>query len=68
MYVSEGWKQINDNIAELIKTFGNYNTVILDTIDTLLDYMGAWIIDQEPKLASNNINLNCISNRYYPFL
>ena len=53
--VIESWKQINDNMAELIKTFGNYNTVILDTIDTLLDYMGAWIIDQEPKLARNKL-------------
>ncbi len=53
--VIESWKQINDNIGELIKTFGNYNTVILDTIDTLLDYMGAWIIDQEPKLARNKL-------------
>ena len=53
--VIESWKQINDNIAELIKTFGNYNTVILDTIDTLLDYMGAWIVDQEPKLARNKL-------------
>jgi hypothetical protein len=53
--VIESWKQINDNIGELIKTFGSYNTVILDTIDTLLDYMGAWIIDQEPKLARNKL-------------
>ena len=53
--VIESWKQINDNMAELIKTFGNYNTVILDTIDTLLDYMGAWIIDQEPRLAKNKL-------------
>lgn len=53
--VIESWKQINDNIGELIKIFGNYNTVILDTIDTLLDYMGAWIIDQEPKLARNKL-------------
>lgn len=53
--VIESWKQINDNMAELIKTFGNYNTIILDTIDTLLDYMGAWIIDQEPRLAKNKL-------------
>jgi len=53
--VIENWKQINDNIGELIKIFGSYNTVVLDTIDTLLDYMGAWIIDQEPKLARNKL-------------
>ena len=53
--IIESWKQINDNMSELIKTFGNYDTVILDTIDTLLDYMGAWIIDQEPRLARNKL-------------
>ena len=53
--VIESWKQINDDMAELIKAFGNYNTIVLDTIDTLLDYMGAWIIDQEPKLAKNKL-------------
>jgi hypothetical protein len=55
MFDIESWKEINDNMAELIKTFGNYNTVILNTIDTLLDYIGAWIIDQEPKLARNKL-------------
>ena len=53
--VIESWKQINDNMAELIKTFAGYNTIILDTIDTLLDYMGAWIINVEPKLAKNKL-------------
>jgi hypothetical protein len=39
--IIESRKQINDNMAELIKIFGNYNMEILDTIDTLLDYMEA---------------------------
>ncbi|HOK14930.1 MAG TPA: ATP-binding protein [Candidatus Kapabacteria bacterium] len=53
--IIESWKQINDNMAELIKAFSNYNTIILDTVDTLLDYMGTWIIEQEPKLARNKL-------------
>lgn len=53
--VIESWKHLNDNLSELIKTFSNYNTIILDTIDTLLDYMGAWIVEQEPKLARNKL-------------
>lgn len=53
--IIESWKQINDNMSELIKTFGNYDTIILDTIDTLLDYIGAWIVEQEPKLARNKL-------------
>ncbi len=53
--VIESWKQINNNMSELIKTFNQYDTIILDTIDTLLDYIGAWIVDQEPKLARNKL-------------
>lgn len=54
--VIESWKQINDNISELMKIFSDYNTIILDTVDTLLDYMGAWIIKREPKLARNKLH------------
>jgi Cdc6-like AAA superfamily ATPase len=53
--VIESWKQINNNMSGLIKTFNEYDTIILDTIDTLLDYIGAWIVDQEPKLARNKL-------------
>ena len=49
--VIENWEQFNDNIQEFIKTLDDYDTVIFDTVDTLLDYMGAWIIKREPKLA-----------------
>ena len=52
---TERWKQINDNMAELIITFGNYHTVFLDTIETHLDNMGTWIIDKKPKLARNKL-------------
>lgn len=53
--VVESWKAINDNMAELIKIFGRYDTIVIDTIDTLLDYMGAWIVEEEPKLARNKL-------------
>jgi len=50
------WKQINDNMAQLIKTFEDYDTIVMDTVDTLLDYLGAWIIYREPRLANNKLH------------
>jgi phage nucleotide-binding protein len=53
--IIENWEKINNNTAEFLKLFNNYDTIILDTVDTLLDYMGAWIVSVEPKLAKNKL-------------
>lgn len=43
------WQDIVGNLKELDATISNYNTIIIDTVETCLEYIGTWIIDREPK-------------------
>ena len=54
--VINDWLEINNNMAELIKIFSGYDTIVIDTVDTLLDYVGSYITTKEPRLAYNKLH------------
>ncbi|NLT52059.1 MAG: ATP-binding protein [Ignavibacteria bacterium] len=57
VFVVENWKVVNNNMNDFMKLLSGYNTIIIDTVDTLLDYMGAWIIEQTPRYSQPKYKL-----------
>jgi len=49
------WKQIVENRNQFMKVFDSYHSIVIDTVDTLLDFIGAYIVDNDPKLARNKL-------------
>ena len=48
----ESWQDCIDELTA--GTFSPYTTVIIDTAGKMLDYMGAWLIKNNPKLGKSN--------------
>lgn len=51
----EEWREIVKEINQLFDFFRNYDTIIIDTVDTFLDYLGAYLIQIEPRLLQNKL-------------
>lgn len=49
------WADIANNFDKFIEICKAYKTIIIDTVDTALDYAGAYLIMQEPRLSKNKL-------------
>ena len=49
------WNDIAGNLSKFHEAVKKYNTIVIDTVDTALDYLGAWIISKDEKLARNKL-------------
>jgi len=48
----ESWQDCLNELNE--GTFNAYQTIIIDTAGKMLDYLGAWLIQKNPKLGKSN--------------
>jgi len=53
--VIENWKAIAENQKAFIDAVKNYDTIIIDTADSMLEFMGAYAITKNNKLATNKL-------------
>lgn len=49
------WGQIESNYNEFLKFIKNYDTIIIDTADSMLEFMGAYANEKNPKLRYNKL-------------
>jgi len=55
VFVVESWKQITENQNEFNKLCQNYDTIVIDTADSMLEFMGVYAIAKNSKLAFNKL-------------
>lgn len=48
----ESWQDLQDELKA--GTFAPYSTIIIDTAGKMLDYLGVWIINRNPKMGKAN--------------
>ena len=48
----ESWQDMLDELTA--GTFNAYSTIVIDTAGKMLDYLGAWLIQKNPKLGKSN--------------
>lgn len=51
----DSWQEIGLNFDEFLGILKVYDTIIIDTVDTLLDYMSDYIVEIDPKLMRNKL-------------
>lgn len=49
------WEDIQSNMNTFFKAIDKYDTVVIDTISTCLDYIGEFLVRNEPKLGRNKL-------------
>lgn len=49
------WEDIQSDLKLFFKTIDSYNTVVIDTISTCLDYIGEYLVRNDPKLGRNKL-------------
>lgn len=49
------WEDIQSNMKEFTKAVEAYDTVIVDTVSTCLDYIGEFLSRNNPKIANNKL-------------
>ncbi len=52
------WEDIQSNMKSFFNAIETYDTVVIDTISTCLDYIGEYLVRNDPKLGNNKL-------RYY---
>ena len=55
VFVVESWKQIADNSKEFYSLLSKYDTIVIDTADSMLEFMGVYAIAKNGKLATNKL-------------
>lgn len=55
VFVVESWKQITENSNEFYKAISSYDTIVIDTADRMLSYMGIYAIAKNGRLATNKL-------------
>lgn len=51
----EKWEDIQSDLKSFFETVDNFDTVIIDTISTCLDYIGEYLVRNDPKLGRNKL-------------
>lgn len=51
----EKWEDIQSDLKLFFETINNFDTVIIDTISTCLDYIGEFLVRNDPKLGRNKL-------------
>lgn len=51
----EKWEDIQSDLKSFFETINNFDTVIIDTISTCLDYIGEYLVRNDPKLGRNKL-------------
>jgi hypothetical protein len=49
------WEDIQSDMKQFFKVIDKYDTVIIDTISTCLEYIGEYIVRNDPKLGRNKL-------------
>ena len=49
------WEDIQSDLKSFFQTIDNYDTVVIDTISTCLDYIGEFLVRNDPKLGRNKL-------------
>ena len=52
------WEQTQEAIEEIAKELPNTKTIVIDTVGKMLDYMSAYIIKNDPKMAQRDGSLS----------
>ena len=53
----KGWEEINEALKE-VEESGEYHTIVIDTVGKMLDYMTAYIIKDDSRLAQRDGSLS----------
>lgn len=53
--VIKSWAEIQDNLNAFFKLVIDYDTIVIDTADSMLEYMGAYAISKDSRLAGNKL-------------
>jgi len=53
--IIDTWASIVNEAKEFYDIISRYDTIVMDTVDTCLDYIGVYIVSQDPKLAKNKL-------------
>lgn len=49
------WEDIQSDLKSFLNALNDYDTVVIDTITACLDYIGEYLIRNEPKLGKNKL-------------
>jgi hypothetical protein len=55
VFVVESWKMIAENQKDFASLIAKYDTIVIDTADSMLEFMGVYAIQKNGKLATNKL-------------
>lgn len=63
------WEEIVSSLANLESTLKEFDTIVLDTVETCLDFIRIYIEDQDYKLKTNTLKMyGKLKDEFYSFL
>lgn len=63
------WEEIVSSLGSLEATLKDYDTIVLDTVETCLDYIRIYIEDQDYKLKTNTLKMyGKLKDEFYSFI
>jgi len=51
----KNWSEIIGDFNKFLQIIQSYSTIVIDTVDTMLDYIGVYVTQKDPKLLRNKL-------------